>query len=129
MNGNGSVDVASEQIRLVSDADQTVSGGVDLDDVERRFELIGRSPRLIGRSPRDAPGVGINVGLAALGPGVTLEHVMARAAATMLAARRARRAAMTSPRVLERDAGDEPETMSSKRHQDPPHACTHGQPP
>ena len=56
-------------------------GGVDLDNVERRFDSIDRSVR-------GAVGVGISVGLAALGKGETLDDVTARADARLGEAKR-----------------------------------------
>ena len=58
-------------------------GAADVPDVERRFELIDHSLHA-------AVGAGISVGLAALAQGETLDHVLARADAALLAAKRAR---------------------------------------
>lgn len=58
-------------------------GGADLDEVERRFELIRRSVR-------DSAGVEISVGLAALAPHETLDQLTARADAALLEIRKRR---------------------------------------
>jgi GGDEF domain-containing protein len=58
-------------------------GGVDVADVERRFDLIDRSLQA-------AVGAGISVGLSALAAGETLDDVLARADAALLAAKQAR---------------------------------------
>jgi diguanylate cyclase (GGDEF)-like protein len=58
-------------------------GGADLEDVERRFALIGRSVK-------DDVGVGFSVGLATLAEGETLDELTARADAALLAAKRRR---------------------------------------
>ncbi|MFI5259644.1 MAG: GGDEF domain-containing protein [Candidatus Limnocylindrales bacterium] len=59
-------------------------GGVDVRDVERRFEAIGQALQ-------DEVGVGISVGLAGLEPDDTLERITARADAALLNAKRRRR--------------------------------------
>jgi len=58
-------------------------GGVDLDEVEQRFQMIDRTVR-------DAVGVGISVGLAELTPSETLDGLTARADAALLEAKRRR---------------------------------------
>jgi diguanylate cyclase (GGDEF)-like protein len=58
-------------------------GGVDLDEVERRFEEIGRSVE-------NDVGVGISVGLAGLEPDETLDQLTARADAALLDAKKKR---------------------------------------
>jgi predicted signal transduction protein with EAL and GGDEF domain len=58
-------------------------GAAEVSDVERRFELINRSLR-------SAVGAGISVGLAALAGGETLDDVLARADAALLATKQAR---------------------------------------
>ena len=58
-------------------------GGVDLEDAERRFELIDGALR-------SEVGVGVTVGLAALAEGETLEQVTARADARLLEAKSAK---------------------------------------
>ena len=58
-------------------------GATDLDDVARRFEMIGRAVQ-------DDVGVGISVGLAALARGETLDELTARADAALLDARSGR---------------------------------------
>jgi diguanylate cyclase (GGDEF)-like protein len=56
-------------------------GGADLDEVERRFSLIRRTLQ-------DDVGVGISVGLAALGADETLDELTARADAALLEAKK-----------------------------------------
>jgi diguanylate cyclase (GGDEF)-like protein len=65
--------------------DEFVCGlvGADLDQVERRFDAIGRSVQ-------NEVGVGISVGLAALASGETLDQLTARADAALLDARKRR---------------------------------------
>ena len=58
-------------------------GAAEVSDVERRFELINRSLR-------SAVGAGISVGIAALAGGETLDDVLARADAALLATKQAR---------------------------------------
>ena len=58
-------------------------GGVDIDEVRRRFEVINRSVQ-------NDVGVGISVGLAGLEPDDTLDRLTARADAALLAAKRHR---------------------------------------
>jgi diguanylate cyclase (GGDEF)-like protein len=58
-------------------------GGVELDEVEHRFETIDQSIR-------SSVGVGISVGLAELSPDETLDRLTARADAALLAAKRRR---------------------------------------
>jgi diguanylate cyclase (GGDEF)-like protein len=58
-------------------------GGVDLEEVERRFSAINQSVV-------DDVGVSISVGLAGLEPDETLEHLTARADAALLAAKKKR---------------------------------------
>jgi diguanylate cyclase (GGDEF)-like protein len=58
-------------------------GGVDMDEVQRRFEAIDRSVR-------DDVGVGISVGLAGLEMDDTLERLTARADAALLDAKKRR---------------------------------------
>ncbi len=58
-------------------------GGVDLDDVERRFDAIDRSIK-------NDLGVGISVGLAVLKPNETLVRLTARADAALLDAKKRR---------------------------------------
>jgi diguanylate cyclase (GGDEF)-like protein len=52
-------------------------GGVDLDEVERRFDVIDRSVH-------HAVGTGVSVGMAALTPDETLDELLARADAALL---------------------------------------------
>ena len=58
-------------------------GAAEVSDVERRFALINRSLR-------SAVGAGISVGIAALAGGETLDDVLARADAALLATKQAR---------------------------------------
>jgi diguanylate cyclase (GGDEF)-like protein len=58
-------------------------GGIDLAEVERRFDTIGRALR-------GSVGVGISVGLAGLEPDDTLERLTARADAALLEAKKRR---------------------------------------
>jgi diguanylate cyclase (GGDEF)-like protein len=58
-------------------------GGADLDEVERRFDVIGRAVE-------QEVGVGISVGLAGLAPDETLDHLTARADAALLVAKQRR---------------------------------------
>ena len=58
-------------------------GGVDIDEVQRRFEVINQSVQ-------NDVGVGISVGLAGLEPDDTLDRLTARADAALLAAKRHR---------------------------------------
>ena len=60
-------------------------GGVDVDEVERRFEAINRALQ-------SEVGAGISVGLAGLEPDDTLELLMARADAALLDAKKRRNA-------------------------------------
>jgi diguanylate cyclase (GGDEF)-like protein len=58
-------------------------GGIDLAEVERRFDAIGRALQ-------GDVGVGISVGLAGLEPDDTLERLTARADAALLEAKKRR---------------------------------------
>ncbi len=58
-------------------------GGADLEEVERRFDLIRQSLE-------NEVGAGITVGLAALAPDETLEEVTSRADAALLEAKQRR---------------------------------------
>ena len=64
-------------------------GGADLDEVERRLGMIGRSVE-------DDVGVGFSVGLASLAEGETLDELTARADAALSAPRSAARPAESS---------------------------------
>jgi GGDEF domain-containing protein len=58
-------------------------GGIDIGDVERRFQAIDHALQ-------DEVGVGISVGLAGLEPDDTLERITERADAALLDAKRRR---------------------------------------
>ncbi len=60
-------------------------GGADVEEVERRFDLIGRSVA-------GDVGVGFSVGLASLAEGETLDELTARADAALLLAKKRRTA-------------------------------------
>lgn len=70
-------------VRFDGDAFVCGIGGVDVDDVRRRFDRVGRSLRA-------DTGVGISVGLAVLGDGDGVEETLARADAERLARREVR---------------------------------------